>query len=98
MKWPWKKETPKPMVAELPGQEPTGEGRLDPYSDTWVFIRSRCEQRLAELRESNDNPNLGFDQTAMIRGRIAQIKEVLALPEPEVSAPAYENDGMEDAF
>ena len=44
----------------------------------WVLVRQHCEQRLAELREENDEDQEG-SYTAILRGKIAFCKEVLSL-------------------
>lgn len=38
-------------------------------------------ERLAELRDINDSVTLTNDKTLVIRGRIAELKELLALPQ-----------------
>ncbi len=53
----------------------------DRNSGTWARLKAMLEQELATQRARNDSPALGADQTAVTRGRIAQIKEILALGE-----------------
>lgn len=47
-------------------------------SAVWIKLRDHMAQRLADLRTKNDGPHDGVD-TANLRGRIAQLKELLAL-------------------
>jgi hypothetical protein len=49
----------------------------------WRKLRKHLESELADLRERNDSIKHTEQQTAVIRGRIAQIKDLLALdPQP----------------
>lgn len=56
------------------------DGAIDQYSDTWIFISKWAETELIRLREANDSTNLEDSQTRILRGRIKQLKELLALP------------------
>lgn len=56
------------------------DGVIDQYSDTWIFISKWAESELTRLRESNDSTKLDDSQTSTMRGRIKQLKELLALP------------------
>lgn len=47
----------------------------------WLKLKAHYEARLAELRIQNDSPNMTAEQTAALRGRIAEIKETLRLGE-----------------
>ena len=88
MKWPWTK-TPQqfsieqPFQAKLPGPEIESEGRLDVTSESWIFVRTYCEKRLRALREANDGAGLDEKATAVIRGQIKAIKDILDLPKPK---------------
>lgn len=60
----------------------------DRDSGTWKRLKVQLEEELATQRVRNDSVNLTPEQTAATRGRIALIKEILALgnpPAPEVS-------------
>jgi len=50
----------------------------DKYSSLWVRLEKHLQERLANLREGNDKP---ADEvtTALNRGRIAMVKEILGL-------------------
>lgn len=50
----------------------------DINSSTWRRLKAHVEQRLALYREMNDKEQ-SESQTAMQRGRIAMLKEILAL-------------------
>jgi hypothetical protein len=52
---------------------------IDFGSSSWRELDRLLRQKLETLREKNDNP-LDLSETADIRGRIAVIKELLALP------------------
>jgi hypothetical protein len=80
VKWPWQHRK-EPLRASLPDNGGV-VGRLNEYSETWVFVRDHCEKQLAELRENNDNPSLDEQKTAVLRGRIYELKEILELPKP----------------
>lgn len=60
--------------------------RADFESRTWDRLRALLEQRLAAQREQNDQ-RLDEVKTAHIRGRIAELKELLALGQ-QAQAPA----------
>ena len=93
MKWPWKRNRElQPYVAELPGNRTAG-GKLDAYSETWVFVREHCKERLYELRTDNDNPKLGTIKTAVIRGQIDMLNEILDLPKPKPGVPWQTKQG-----
>uniref|UniRef100_A0A6H1ZWK3 Uncharacterized protein n=2 Tax=viral metagenome TaxID=1070528 RepID=A0A6H1ZWK3_9ZZZZ len=90
MKW-FKTKKREPFRAELVTGATDSDGRLDVYSETWVFVRNHCEKRLSELREKNDHVMAG-DKTAIIRGQIRFIKEVLGLPNPKRKFNQEEKD------
>lgn len=54
----------------------------------WQRVRTHLEQRLEQHRRSNDN-NLSPEETAKLRGRIAEIKYLLTLDQP---TPAVADD------
>lgn len=47
-------------------------------SAVWIKLREHMEQKLAALRSQNDG-DLSHEQTIKLRGRVAQLKELLAL-------------------
>jgi hypothetical protein len=53
---------------------------IDTKSRTWTDIEAHLRDRLSKCREKNDNGKLDYVQTAMLRGEIAAIKDLLALP------------------
>ena len=55
--------------------------RVETQSALWQKLRKDFEYRIDSLRREND-ANLDAVQTASKRGRIAQLKELLALGEP----------------
>ncbi len=50
-------------------------------SAPWQKVKAELESRLDLFRRKNDS-NLDAEQTAKLRGRIAEIKNLLALGEP----------------
>lgn len=61
---------------------------IDFQSETWRAIEDRANLRLEELRKRNDG-DLSAEQTAKVRGRIAELKDLLTLAQP---APALVAD------
>lgn len=59
----------------------------DFQSATWQKIAALCEQRLDVLRKQNDGP-LDAIETANKRGRIAEVKRILAMANPSPTKPA----------
>lgn len=57
------------MIELSPGERTTG---------VWVKLMRHFEERLTELRSKNDGP-LDATATADMRGRIAEIKSLMAL-------------------
>jgi len=54
--------------------------KLVPSSTTWGFIRNWAEKELIRHRTENDSLGLDEKATAAIRGRIAELRDILALP------------------
>ena len=59
----------------------------DLRSETWGRLTKHLQHRLQELRESNDSPSCDADKTALIRGQIKAIKEILDLAASVSSSP-----------
>ncbi len=55
---------------------------IEQSSRTWSAIEDWCSDQLAKAREDNDSPTRTEVQTAVLRGRIKTLKEILALPLP----------------
>ncbi len=68
--------------------------KIDAHSETWLAVKSTLEKRIESLRDE-----LEADQeehrTALIRGQIAQCREILALGEsaPSMSFKNTYNNG-----
>ena len=60
----------------------------------WMRLRDYMADKLDDLREQNDAGGLNEIQTAMLRGRIACLKELIAL---ENQPPLY-SDGNTNPF
>lgn len=64
---------------------------MERHTHLWKKIRAHAELRLASLRVKNDNA-LGEVATAKLRGKIAELKYLLALENP---APTMGADDTE---
>ncbi|OGT57521.1 MAG: hypothetical protein A3E01_08255 [Gammaproteobacteria bacterium RIFCSPHIGHO2_12_FULL_63_22] len=63
----------------------------DLQTAVWKKITAHLEQRIQALRERNDK-ELDDTKTAKLRGRIAEVKELMALDQP---APSVDADDTE---
>ncbi len=83
MKFFWQKDNNQNSVVSSPVVigEAQGEGELDQYSATWMFIKNYAEKRIARLRERNDSVTADTIKTAVLRGEIRALKDLLSLPE-----------------
>lgn len=64
---------------------------IDFNTQQGVQIRLWLEAKLQDLREQNDAQNLDAVATAHLRGRIAEIKGLLATAPPVVNIPRFDN-------
>lgn len=60
---------------------------IDRNTPLWLALRAYLERRLESQRAKNDT-DLSPDETAKVRGRIAEIKALLALENPRPEIPA----------
>ena len=58
----------------------------------WKKLKGHMEARLALLRSKNDDPNKDGNATAMLRGRIKELKNLMALDNPAPSMEAEDSD------
>lgn len=63
-------------------------------SDTWKRLTQTLENRLEELRQLNDSPAMGVEQTALIRGGIKELKRILSLAEEANLGPLVSPDEL----
>lgn len=56
------------------------------HSSLWVKLTEHYEARLQLLRSKNDNV-LPAEETARLRGRIAEVRAILALPQDKTVTP-----------
>jgi len=56
--------------------------RIDQSSRTWGLVEEWAKSQLAKAREENDSPIKTEVQTAVLRGRIKMLKDLIALPLP----------------
>ena len=66
----------KPIDVISPGQ--TISGSIDIYSSTWIYIESYLNTRIDFLRTKNDNQNLSYEKTMLLRGAIKEIKKLIS--------------------
>lgn len=55
---------------------------IEMRSALWMKLQAHLEERLAVLRSRNDGV-LTPEETCLLRGRIAQVKEILDLGKPD---------------
>ena len=53
---------------------------FDPRSPEWGRLAKVLEERLAARRASLESPEMSERDTQVLRGRVAELKELLALP------------------
>ncbi len=68
----------------------------DFQGETWDRLRQHLETELAKLRAANDNETLDAVQTALLRGEIRRVKNLLALPARPGKPPPITLMGNED--
>jgi hypothetical protein len=56
-----------------------GAPTLNRRSPTWKFIENYLQEKLTRLRAANDGYGLDHIQTSILRGRIAELNELLNL-------------------
>lgn len=61
--------------------------REDFQTPTWKRLTQTLEERLEELRQLNDSPAMGLEQTALIRGGIKELKRILSLADDASLGP-----------
>jgi hypothetical protein len=71
---------------------------VDRYSETWRDVAAWAAPRLESARAELESPNVDDARARYLRGRIAALKELLALPDaedqPAVDAPlSFERAG-----
>lgn len=66
----------------FPATRTTRDGQIDAYSDTWIFVSKWAESELVRARDANDSTKRTEAETAVLRGRIKALKELLKLHEP----------------
>lgn len=59
---------------------------IDPSSRTWRAIRAWAEKGLKRSRDAIETPGYGTMETEFERGRIAALRELVALPAPRPGA------------
>lgn len=59
----------------------------DLQSAAWIKIKAKCEARIKSLRRQNDGDKDPIE-TAKIRGRIAEVKKLLAMENPSPTTAA----------
>lgn len=59
-------------------------------SPLWIKIKGWLEHRLKHNQTENDNHSLSLIETTRIRGRNAEIKDILSFGKPAAKAPGEE--------
>lgn len=70
----------KPPPITIGGVGNASTAVLNIHDGTWLYMLWYCERTIQDLREKNDNPNLTEIKSAVIRGRIQALKDILELP------------------
>ncbi len=55
----------------------------DYFSDTWAFVAQWAAAELVKARKSNDSSKKDEVATALLRGKITMLKELIDLPIPK---------------
>lgn len=64
-------------------------GKLNVFSSTWHYIQEYCVEKRQSLREDNDSEELTETETAIIRGRIAELTDIIELGGPPQTEKGY---------
>lgn len=66
---------------------------IDRHSAAWAAVVAWAEQQRAAIRTEIDNPATGHDRTQVLRGRLLELADLLALTEErptiEISTETY---------
>ena len=62
-------------------------------SPLWRLIERHLQDRLSRCRERNDSGRLDPIETALLRGEISAIKDLLGLPEHLVTPTIHDDPG-----
>lgn len=57
--------------------------KIETLTPLWAAMRQHYERRLQNLRSQNDSTTLDPIKTAELRGRIAEVKAILNLDQPD---------------
>ena len=60
----------------------------------WKRLSQHVNERIDELRKLNDNASYGPEKTALIRGGISELKQILALADEASASPAVDPDEL----
>ena len=71
----WFKKSPYIVETQITASR----GKLDERSETWLFVMDYARSELEKLRTKNDSSNNSEIQTAVIRGRIKALKDIMDL-------------------
>lgn len=67
---------------------------VDISSRTWSKLKKHLRARQELLRARNDDPNLDPTKTALLRGELRAIRNLLALESPDPTMVADEEQGQ----
>lgn len=68
---------------------------IETRSAVWLKVQAHLQARLELMRMRNDGA-LPHEETCTLRGRIAQVKEILALGQPEPDEGVVTHDATTD--
>jgi len=72
-------------ISEAPASTPTVVGYIpeafDENSGTWAFFKALLLRKIEVVRKQNDNFLLGERETAILRGELMILKELVKTPE-----------------
>lgn len=61
---------------------------IEPHSETWRTLAAEVEKQLAQAKGQLESPGLDHETTQFERGRIAAMKQILALATPRLPVSA----------
>lgn len=63
------------------------ERKIETYSDTWVVTKAWAEKLIDQHHIALEDPARSEADTNVLRGRIAALRDLLALADPPIAIP-----------
>jgi len=82
------------MTEAVPEQPEFRLDRVDLTSQTWSKLKKHLQGAQHKLRVRLEDPNLDPMQTALLRGELRRIRNLLALDSPDPAMVADEEQGL----